>query len=150
MRINPQTEEEIQQARLFPKGKYVAILIDAQDKDLYGKPLLTRNGEEKIVLNFNVFNKENNSIRIIATLCESFKKILKHAYDALDLQDKYNTGDLHASDFVSRINSKVILELGTRTYTKDSGETITVNNLLDILKYNDEKKDDFHDDELPW
>lgn len=106
MRFTPKSEQEIQQERfpLLAKGKYHFEIFRAEEK-------VSKRGTEMIALGLRIMDSGLNNVGI----CNDFLMAgpmefkIKHCADACGLSAAYQTGELHAGQFLHKTG---ICEIG--------------------------------------
>lgn len=109
----PKTEEELAKEGLLPDGDYDFEVVETSDKQ-------SKKGNDMYTLKLNVFD-ESGSARVIydyIALGNNFgERKLRHAADACDLIEIYNTGNLKPSDFMGKAGkAKIKIADGTVDY----------------------------------
>ncbi len=147
MKITPKTEEQLQaeakarrEANLWPVGEYNFEVAYAEDSE-------SKKGNPMIVLTLNVFNEENKSQVVKDYLLESMDYKVRHACVAMDILEKYESGEFEAFDFM---NGSGKVKLGVQKGgKKDTGGFYDDRNC--VLDYIDPRAGlEVLDDELPF
>lgn len=106
MQFTPKTEKEITEAGLWPAGKYqfeVIPYVDFGNVQFSTQDSISKKtNKEMIILVLKIYNSEGAFKIVVDYLVEAMAYKLRHAAEALNLLDKYNTGNLHALDFVEK------------------------------------------------
>jgi hypothetical protein len=92
MDFQPQTEKEIADGRLLPKGEYDFEILDAWEKK-------SAAGNDMIELKVRVSNGDGVSRTLADYLVAKRPEKLLHCCGACGLVDKYQTGRLSGDDF---------------------------------------------------
>lgn len=95
MKVTPKTETEIQEMGLLAAGECSFEIMEAEDK-------ISKSGNEMIVLTVQVFEASGRSKYIDDYLLDAIPHKVRHISEACGLLDKYEAGELHAIDFVSK------------------------------------------------
>lgn len=95
MKFTPKTEKELYEDKVYPEGQYAFQIISAWDKQ-------SKAGNDMIELKIQVYNNEGKFILVNDYLMESMMFKLLHACEACGLQDKYESGELVADDFIDK------------------------------------------------
>jgi len=135
MKFTPMTDKDIASSLLFPEGVYEAEVFEAFDNDANGKPLLTKNGNEKIDLQCKVYDANQKSRIVKCVLTTAFMKLFKHFCDVTNLQDKYNSGNLTAKDCLS-VKTNFLVEIKIKEYVGNDGKDYCMNVISDFLPLN--------------
>lgn len=96
MKVTPRTEEEIKIMKLLPDGDYNFNIIESSDK-------VSKSGNEMVHIVLNI--EHNNKFYLIHDyLLENDMMLFKirHCCEGLGLIDKYNSGEISASDFIGK------------------------------------------------
>lgn len=114
MNFRPQSEAQIAENRVWPKGEYPFEIIEAAEK------VSQAGGNPMIELKVKVSRADGNAKTITDYLLEKTPEKLRHCCAACgsDLLDKYDTGILAEDDFVGRRGR---LRLGIEKAKKHSG-----------------------------
>lgn len=105
MRFQPKTEKEIQEANLWPAGIYdFEILPDTKiGANSYSTcDRVSKSGNDMIQLVVKVVNDEGRDRVVIDYLMEQIEYKLRHAAVACGLEDEYESGQLHADQFIGK------------------------------------------------
>lgn len=119
MRITPKSQEEIDLEGLLEKGVYDFEILKAEDK-------LSKKGNEMIHVKLKVFSGDGYQL-VDDYLMEAMSYKLRHFCEEAKLLDKYESGELVASDCVGRCGKvKLDIEPGgdfpAKNVVKDYGE----------------------------
>jgi len=93
----PKAEEDCR--RMFapiPKGEYDFEVLEASDETS------KKSGNDMIKINIAIWEGEKVLCRVFDYLLPAMEAKLRHACDACGLLDKYQSGNLHGSDFIGR------------------------------------------------
>jgi len=105
MRFQPRTEADIKaesnQRNLWPKGTYDFEVVSASDE-------VSKSGNDMIKLVLKVYDASGNSQMVWDYLLEAMAAKLVHACDALGLNDRYDSGELDASDFDGKAGQVIL------------------------------------------
>jgi hypothetical protein len=105
MRFQPRTEADIKaesnQRNLWPKGTYDFEVVNASDE-------VSKNGNDMIKLVLKVYDQSGRSQMVWDYLLEAMAEKLVHACEALGLNDRYDSGELDASDFDGKAGQVVL------------------------------------------
>lgn len=125
MQFTPKTEEEIIKGTLLPEGFYPFEVMDAEDKT-------SKSGNEMIVLKLKVFGQDGSQRHVYDYLLESMALKLIHGAQTMGLEEKYNSGQLLAIDFLGRTGTVHLIiddkqstydpKNSVKDYKKDAGE----------------------------
>jgi hypothetical protein len=109
MNFQPQSEKQIADAKLWPKGVYDFEITEAMEKD-------SKAGHKMIEVKLRLSNG-NGKARVLTDylLAETPEK-LRHAAAACGLLDRYDTGSLADSDFRGKRGK---LKLGVEKAKRD-------------------------------
>jgi|SRR6185503_2271199 len=102
MRFTPKTEQEIQTMALVEPGEYSFQVIEALDQ-------VAKSGNEMIKLKMKIWDNMGRERLIFDYVLEAMAFKLRHFCDATGLTEKYESGELRASDCPGRAGK---LELG--------------------------------------
>lgn len=113
MRITPKTEEQLKEESniLWPDGEYE---FEISDKATFGQKEVrtddgvSSSGNDMIVLVVRVFNASGKPRFLTDYLTEAMGFKLRHACDACGLLDKYQSGELHAHDFIGKFGKLLL------------------------------------------
>ncbi len=132
MRFIPKTEKEISEANLWQPGIYdfeVLEYTSLGNTRVATIDTTSKNGNEMIVLVCRVYHPNGQFRIIVDYLLESMMFKLRHAAEACGLLDRYEQGELSASDFIGRFGQA---QLGIQ---KDKGgQYPDKNNIVDYIK----------------
>lgn len=98
MKFAPKTEDQINNEGLLRAGIYPFEIIEASDQQ-------SKSGNDMIKLAIKVWDSEGSEHYVYDYLLESMAYKLRHAAEACSLLDKYESGELLASDFVNKTGS---------------------------------------------
>lgn len=151
MQFEALSEQEIQESALLADGDYKAKFWEAMDKDSRNNQLTTKNGDPKIDFICHVFDEKERPRKIKGNLNPAFLKLLKHACDAVGLEDKYNSGDVGALDFKKKEHVVFGVKVGRRMYNNErTGEVIWVNQIEDFYKLESKCEDKSFNDDIKF
>lgn len=143
MKFTPKSEKEISESRLIPDGEYPFEVSSADDK-------VSKAGNDMIELWLRVYLDNGKFVQIPDYLMEKMEFKLRHACDACGIIDKYESGELDASDFEGKSG---YVKIGTQPANGDWPAKNTVKDYIlkdgtehSKPKASVEKKDDFEDD----
>jgi len=156
MNFTPMSDEEIQSANLIPDGQYQAEVLDAQDKNEHGQPLLTQKGVEKINLQLKVYDQQGKAHTLQCVLTPAYMKLLKRFADAAGLSDQYKKGNINA-DTCLAVTRLIGVEITMRSYINKQNQEIFVNNVNDFMSLDasttapvQQELDKLFDDTIPF
>lgn len=95
MRFTPQTEKELFQSLVLPKGIYNYEVVSAEDA-------LSKSGNEMIKLGLKVWDNQGKVHIIYDYLLEAMPFKLRHFAEYAGIIDKYNLGNFEAADCLHR------------------------------------------------
>jgi len=145
MRFTPKTEQELQEMALVEPGEYSFQVIEATDQ-------VAKSGNEMIKLKMKIWDNMGRERLIFDYVLEAMAFKLRHFADATGLLDKYEAGELRASDCPGRAGK---LELGMEEGkpNPNGGMYAPKNTVKDYIKSEgavakpaDAPKDSFQDD----
>lgn len=113
MQFKPKTDKELLEMNLWPDGVYSFEILDKVTlggKSYFTEERLSKKNNEMIQLVLRVYDERGGFITVRDYLMESMPHKLKHAAQALGLEDKYDLGILMATDFVGK-NGKLELKI---------------------------------------
>jgi len=149
MKVTPRTDKELKEMNIWQPGSYYFKIIEeiAIGQNLYRtQEAVSKNGNEMIRLVLQVFNDEGHFITILDHLLDSvMPHKLKHAAQACNLLDKYESGELNAEDFIGKTGK---LSLGI---DKDkSGQYPDRNGVKDYIVLTTQTEEGSLEDEIPF
>jgi hypothetical protein len=95
MKFQPKTQDQIERENLLPAGTYDYEVLQATDKT-------SKSGNDMIHLKLKVFRPEGGFVYADDYLLEKMAFKLIHFCHGAGLEDKYNAGELAASDCIGR------------------------------------------------
>lgn len=101
MKFTPKTQQQLDEALLWPVGTYSYEIINAEDR-------LSKKGNEMIALKLQIFNDEGGHAFVDDYLLEAMAHKLRNAARACGLIDKYEAGHLEAYDFLNKTGKVTI------------------------------------------
>jgi hypothetical protein len=97
MKFQAKTKKEIDEVDLWEKGKYAFEILDASDE-------VSKSGKEMIKLKVKIFTDTGKSQVLFDYLLPDVMEFkLRHIAEATDLLKDYETGELTAYQFISKI-----------------------------------------------
>ncbi len=140
MKITPKTEEHFKRRNLLDPGIYDFIVHDAIEK------VSKNSGDPMIEVILKIKDMYGNVHTLFDSLMdkEPFDYKIRHLSECSDVLDKYNNGEIFASDFLGKKGKvKVLIK-------KDkSGQYPDRNSVQDYIKI-DKNSNNFEDDSLPF
>lgn len=91
MRFTPKSEEELQIGSLVEDGTYAYQVIDAKES-------ISKAGHDMIEMKLIIWDKEGREHMLFDYLLEAMGYKLRHFCESHGMLDKYNSGQLSASD----------------------------------------------------
>lgn len=89
MRVNPKTEEEVQEDGLLPAGIYDFEVTDAEDTT-------SKKGNDMVVLKLTISDADGRDRIVVDYLLEAIAYKLRHFASAVGLLKEYESGNLPA------------------------------------------------------
>lgn len=149
MRFTPKTEQELQAMALVEPGEYSFQVIEALDQT-------AKSGNEMIKLKLKIWDNMGRERLIFDYVLEAMAFKLRHFCDATGLTEKYEAGELRASDCPGRAG-KLDLSLETGKQKPEGGYYPDKNSVKDYIKSDgvvakpvEAAKDEFQDDTIPF
>lgn len=103
MLITPRTEQELFEELIVPAGTYDFEIVFAEDA------VSKKSGKEMIKLRLKVWD-QNGKIRFVNDfLMEAMAFKLRHFYEYTGMIEKYNVGNIQASDCMNRCGQAEII-----------------------------------------
>lgn len=105
MQFAPKTEKEIAEMNLWPVGLCSFEILPGvtlNNKVYSTSDCTSKNGNDMIMLVVNVFNDNGDTKILMDYLLEIAASKLRNAAVACNLLDKYESGQLFASDFIGK------------------------------------------------
>lgn len=139
MKFTPKTDEQINEDGLIPDKTTCDFEVTrAEDK-------VSKSGNDMIVLTLTVYNDKGIGKTITDYLLESLLYKVLHACSACGLMEKYNSGNLKASDFEGKSGKCVVgIQKGNADYPLDK------NNIRDYVKKPEGAKSVELNDDIPF
>lgn len=108
--FTPQTRDEIQRERLWPKGIYDFEVLAGEDKR-------SSKGADMIELEIRIYDSTGRKMTVKDWLLEAMKEKMLNFCEATDRMDLYNTGNLQGYDCVGAAGKlKLIVDPGKGTF----------------------------------
>ena len=96
MKFQPKTEKELAEANLWPNGEYAFEILEAEEAT-------DKNSNPMLKLNVKVFKDSGASQRIFDYVSPAWMEFkLRHLAEACNLLAQYESGELHAYEFVGK------------------------------------------------
>jgi len=105
MQFKPLTDKEIAELGLWPEGEYVFEVLEYTmlgGKEFKTEDRLSKNNHQMIQLVLNVYNSEGKFITLLDFLLEAMAFKFKHACQTTGMEDKYNSGQILAHNFIGK------------------------------------------------
>jgi hypothetical protein len=123
MRVQPQSEEEINESGLYPAGTYDFEVLEAQDQT-------SKSGNEMIMLKIAIFNSDGASRHcfdyLVSTPGASFK--VRHFCESVGILSQYESGEIDTDTLVGRSGrAKIKIDKG-------NGDFPAKNAVVDYVK----------------
>lgn len=141
MRFTPKTEQELQAMSLVEPGQYPFEVVEALDQ-------VAKSGNEMIKLKLKIWDNAGRERVIFDYVLEAMAFKLRHFCDATGLTQKYEAGELTASDCPGK-SGKLDLALEPGKQKPEGGYYSDKNSVKDYVKSEGvvakpvELKDDF-------
>jgi hypothetical protein len=148
MKFAKKSDEELTMLNLIEPGTYDFEVIDAQDK-------VSRAGNDMISITLRIWDNHGRERQVYDYLLESFPVKLKHFAKVTGLLDKYELGEIVASDCLRR-SGRVEVIIKPEEPNPSGGIYPAKNNVKDYLlpdkitPITKPKVDDFDCEELPF
>lgn len=141
MKVTPKTEEQVKEEQskfgLLEKGEYPADIYDAFDK-------VSKANNEMLHLKLKVYDSHGRMWLIDDYLLDAMAYKLRHCCDATGNTEKYESGEIMASDFKDK---SVTVKVGIQK-SKDP-KYPDRNTIIDYV-VDDKKQKSELNDEIPW
>lgn len=95
MRIQPKTQQELDEEKLLPAGEYAFTISGAEEK-------VSKKGNDMIVLTVRVFKPDGSFVLVTDYLTDAMMYKILHLCEAVGLSDKYDSGLLEPEDFIGK------------------------------------------------
>jgi hypothetical protein len=142
MKFTPKTEEELNEIKLVPEGKYSFEVLNAE-------PMISKGGNEMIKLTLGIWDKEGQIHTIFDYLLEAMAYKLKHFCDAIGLSDKYKEGSIEPFDLIAKLGTlNLIIQKGKDN--PNGGKYPDKNSVRDYIIDSVSIKEDTLNDDLPF
>lgn len=149
MIFTPKNEEEIQKEGLCPDGSYSYQVIKAEDK-------ISKAGNEYTSITLKIWDEQGKEHLIFTNM--ALIKLLKHFCDVNNMQDLYQSGNIHHENFLNKSGGRVLIGIEGEKENGKGGMYKAKNIVKDyivaphgsMMKPLPESKDSFVDDEIPF
>lgn len=113
MQFQPKTENDCKGSfKPIPKGEYDFEVLEASDET-------SKSGNDMIKINMAIWQGDRVLCRVFDYLLPAMEAKLRHACDACGLLDRYQSGNLQASDFMGRTGKvKIKIKKATAEYAE--------------------------------
>jgi hypothetical protein len=149
MRFTPKTEQELQAMSLVEPGQYSFQVVEAQDQ-------VAKSGNEMIKLKLKIWDNAGRERLIFDYVLEAMAFKLRHFCDATGLTEKYESGELRASDCPGKAG-KLELALEQGKQKPEGGYYPDKNTVKDYIKPEgavskpaEAPKDEFDSQDIPF
>jgi len=148
MRFTPKSESEIQRSNLIDAGVYNFQVIAAKDT-------VSKNGNEMIELQLNVWDMNGREHFIYDYLLEAMSFKLRHFAESTGLLGRYEAGELVANDCIGK-SGNVEISIQAGRPNPNGGTYPDKNSVKDYIVKSESDKpiciDDipFNDDSIPF
>lgn len=96
MNFTPKTDEEIQRMLLIPDGEKCYAEVKESSNHI------SKEGKESIMLNLDIWEDVSVRCKLYVYLTPAFMLLFKHACIAMLGQEKYDSGNIQAEDFLNK------------------------------------------------
>ena len=113
MQFQPKSENDCKgKFNPIPKGEYDFEVLEASDET-------SKSGNDMIKINLAIWQGDKVLCRVFDYLLPAMEAKLRHACDACGLLDRYQSGNLQASDFMGRTGKvKIRIKKATSEYAE--------------------------------